>query len=390
MRRVAVAVVFLTLLSGVVVGAHLYIVQRLVDEPGLPEPWRGWAVAAVVLLAASLVLQPISERLLRPRVSRLLAWPAALWMGFAFLLLILLAATDLILGLGGAAAWAAGAEAPDPVAAARTRAGAVLLVALLAGAAGMRGALRPPRVRRVEILLARWPRVLDGLRIVQISDIHIGPLLDGAFARALTERVNALQPDLVAVTGDLVDGSVRSVGDQVEPFADLRARHGVFFVTGNHDHYSGARSWVGRVQELGMRPLRNEHVAIEHGDGVFDLAGVDDHHGSWVSPDGGEDLDAALSERDPARACVLLAHDPSTFKRAAGRVDLQLSGHTHGGQIWPFKYLVKLAVPFVAGLYERDGSRLYVSCGTGFWGPPMRIGAPAEITEITLRAGAEA
>ena len=390
MRRAAAAAVFLTLFSGVLVGGHYYIVQRLVEEPGLPGPWRGLAVGFVVLMAVALVAQPISERLLRPPVSRVLAWPAAIWMGFAFLLLILLFATDVVLGLGGAAAWAAGADAPDPVAAARTRAGAVLLVALLGGAIGLRGGLRPPRVRTLEVALARWPRALDGFRIVQISDIHIGPLLDGGFARQLTERINALEPDLVAVTGDLVDGSVHSVGDQVEPFADLRTRHGVFFVTGNHDHYSGARSWVERVTQLGMRPLRNECVAIEHEGGAFDLAGVDDHHGSWITPDGGEDLDAALGGRDSSRACVLLAHDPSTFKRAAGRVDLQLSGHTHGGQIWPFKYMVKLAVPFVAGLYERAGSRLYVSCGTGFWGPPMRIGAPAEITEITLRAGGEA
>jgi predicted MPP superfamily phosphohydrolase len=160
----------------------------------------------------------------------------------------------------------------------------------------------------------------------------------------------------------------------------------VYFVTGNHDVYSGSEPWVERVRELGMRVLRNERVAIEARGAVFDLAGVDDHRGDLVRGTT-EDLPAALAGRDAARPVVLLAHDPSTFKEASrAGVALQLSGHTHGGQIWPFGALVRLVVPYVGGLYERGGSWLYVSRGTGFWGPPMRLGAPAEITEITLRS----
>jgi predicted MPP superfamily phosphohydrolase len=226
-------------------------------------------------------------------------------------------------------------------------------------------------------------RALDGFRIVQISDIHIGPVLGRGFAAALTERVNALAPDLVAVTGDLVDGEVERLRDEVEPFAALRARHGVYFVTGNHDVYSGGEPWVARVRELGIRPLRNERVEIGGAAG-FDLAGVDDHRGDWVRGSS-EDLGKALAGRDPARAVVLLAHDPGTFRRAATHdVDLQLSGHTHGGQIWPFNFIVRLAVPWVAGLHRTGASQLYVSRGSGFWGPPMRLFAPAEITEIVL------
>lgn len=391
MRRAAALAAFVTVLLAVLAGGHWYIARRLILDPGLPDPWRTLALAALAILAGTLVLQPLGERLLAPPAARLVAWPASLWMGFAFLLLVLLAASDLLLGLGGAAAWAAGARPGAREPAAGARALLVALAALALGAYALRSALRPPALRRVELGLPRWPRALDGFRIVQLSDLHVGPILGRRFAESLVERVNALRPDLIAVTGDLVDGGVRKLRDEVEPFAGLRAEHGVFFVTGNHDHYSGADAWVRRVGELGMRALRNERVEIRRGAAAFDLAGVDDAHGQLMSGSGGEDLGRALAGRDPTRPLILLAHDPSTFSRASRLgVDLQLSGHTHGGQIWPFGWLVRLAVRFVAGLYERNGSRLYVSRGTGFWGPPMRLGAPAEITEIALRSSAEA
>ena len=199
-------------------------------------------------------------------------------------------------------------------------------------------------------------------------------------------RCNRLAPDLIAVTGDLVDGSVRRIGDEVAPFAGLHARYGVFFVTGNHDHYSGADQWVEHVQVLGMRVLRNERVTVGSGDAWFDVAGVEDHHAHLVSGTHQEDLPRAVEGRDASRPVILLAHDPATFHQAARLgVDLQLSGHTHGGQIWPFRYLVRLSTPYVAGHYVKNGAQLYVSCGTGFWGPAMRLGAPAEITEIIVR-----
>jgi predicted MPP superfamily phosphohydrolase len=307
-------------------------------------------------------------------------------MGFAFLTLNLLVFTDLPLWVAGGTAVAASAGGIDSQSAAVVRASLVACVALVAGAVGLRSGLRPPVLRRVEIELERWPRALDGFRIVQLSDVHIGPILGREFARQLVARANALDPDLVAITGDLVDGGVRQLADEVAPFEGLRGRHGVFFVTGNHDHYSGARSWSRKAGELGMTVLRNRRVEIRDGDAAFDLVGVDDHRGSHLGDDGGEDLTAALEGRDPERPAILLAHDPSTFKRASGAgIDLQLSGHTHGGQIWPFAHLVRLVIPFVAGRFRRNGAELYVSRGTGFWGPPMRLLAPAEITEIVLR-----
>jgi predicted MPP superfamily phosphohydrolase len=382
--RTALVAAILSLVLGLVWLAHRYLLERLVFEPGVPEPLRTALVGLVAALGAAMVLQPAVERLLPLGAARLVAWPAYVWMGALFLGLCLTLASDALLWLMGAA-FAPG-EAANLRGAAQLRALGVAGIAGLATAVGVRGALRGPGLRRLELRLARWPAALDGFRIVQITDIHVGPLLGRRFAEELTARVNALGADLVAVTGDLVDGSVARLRAEVAPFAALRARHGVYFVTGNHDWYSGIDPWLAEVRELGFRVLRNERVEIGSGAGSFDLAGVDDHRGDWRrgSP---SDLGRALAGRDPARPLVLLAHDPTTFGAASRLgVDLQLSGHTHGGQIWPFRWFVRLAVPWVEGLHERGESRLYVSRGTGFWGPPLRLLAPAEITEITLRS----
>ncbi len=389
LRRWLFVAIFLALASAFLAGAHLYLARRLVLDPLLTEPWRSLGLAAIAGLGATLVLQPIGERTLHRRYARLVAWPASLWMGLAFLLLVQLLATDALLWLAGSAAHAAPVGGALPGAADAVRAAAVAVVALVAGAFGMRTALAPPAHRRVEIALERWPLALDGFRIVQISDVHIGPILDRRFCEHLVERVRDLDPDLVAITGDLVDGDARLLAEEVAPLARLRARHGVYFVTGNHDHYSGARAWCAALAGLGVRVLRNEREEIRVGDAAFDLVGVDDHRGDVLGRDGGEDLPRALAGRDPSRPALLMAHDPSTFKRASAMgIDLQLSGHTHGGQIWPFGWMVRLVIPFVAGLYRRGGAILYVSRGTGFWGPPMRLRAPSEIGEIVLRSAA--
>jgi predicted MPP superfamily phosphohydrolase len=220
-----------------------------------------------------------------------------------------------------------------------------------------------------------------------VSDVHLGALIGRPFAEAVVARVNALGPDLVAITGDLVDGSVRHLRDAAAPFAGLAARDGTYFVTGNHDYYSGADAWIAEIRRLGIRVLRNERVTLGPDGARFDLAGVDDRQARLFGGDHGEDVPRALAGRDPARAVVLLAHDPGTFRRAVRHdVDLQVSGHTHGGQLWPFRWLVRLVVPWVDGHHRVGASQLYVSRGTGFWGPPMRFLAPAEITELVLRA----
>jgi len=382
-RKVAVFTLFALVVTTVWVGGHLYMIDRLVTDPGLGGATALLATVAFAVLGTLVVLQPLAERYLPLHLARLVIWPASVWIGFAFFFAVALGVSEVLVGVLGAAF----AGGNDPQGAAATRAALVTIAALTAGGVALVGGLRPPSLTRNEIRLERWPRELDGFRIVQISDIHIGAMLDRRFAATITARVNALAPDLVVVTGDLVDGTVKHLAHEVEPFRALRAAHGVYFVTGNHDYYSGADPWLEVVRGLGMRPLRNERVEINANGAVFDLAGVDDHRGYLFGPGHGEDVARALAGRDPGRAVVLLAHDPSTFKAAAPLgVDLQISGHTHGGQIWPFGYLVRLAVKFVAGHYRRGDAQLFVSRGTGYWGPPMRLAAPAEIAEIVLRA----
>ena len=308
--------------AAVLGGGHWYIAQRVVLDARLPADLEGALLGSICLGLALLVLQPVGERLLRPPWSRLIAWPASLWMGLFFYLFLLVAFSDLLVVLGGAL----GPGQWDAAGLARARAMGVVAVALCFVATGIRGGLADPALKRLDIWLERWPDSLDGFRIVQLSDIHIGPIRGREFSQHLVERVNALSPDLVALTGDLVDGSVSKVASDVAPFGSLRARYGVFFVTGNHDHYSGAARWCDVVRGLGIRVLRNERVTLTVDGVAFELAGVDDHRSGFETSGAGEDLDAALAELSPDRAVILLAHDPSTFKRASSMgVDLQIS-----------------------------------------------------------------
>jgi predicted MPP superfamily phosphohydrolase len=214
----------------------------------------------------------------------------------------------------------------------------------------------------------------------------MGPTIGRRFMEDLVRRTNALAPDLVAITGDLVDGTVDELADALAPLGKLRARWGVYFVTGNHEYFSGVEGWLAHLPTLGVRVLRNERVAIGAGGDTFDLAGIEDYSAANY-PGYGADLPRALLGRDPARELVLLAHQPRQVLEAALHgVGLQLSGHTHGGQIWPWGWVVRLVQPCVAGLARFRDTTLYVSRGAGYWGPPMRLAEPAEITRIRLRA----
>ncbi|MFE9956371.1 metallophosphoesterase [Micromonospora sp. NPDC005299] len=266
--------------------------------------------------------------------------------------------------------------------------------AIFAGltAAGVTGygvgtAMGPPRLDRVQIPLARLPRAMDRLRIATVSDIHLGPLRGRSHTERIVAMINKLDADLVAVVGDLVDGSVAELGTAAEPLRDLRSRYGSFFVTGNHEYYSGVEEWVREVDRLGLRVLQNERQEIRARGGVLDLAGVNDVTATGTGLAAPADYAAALGDRDPGRPVVLLAHQPVAAHEAAKfGVDLQLSGHTHGGQMAPFNLLVKLQQPVVSGLGEVDGTKVYVTNGAGFWGPPVRVGAPPQVTLVELRA----
>ncbi|MFE7382701.1 metallophosphoesterase [Streptomyces zhihengii] len=284
----------------------------------------------------------------------------------------------------------AGGDAPEGVTAPATVSRRLFVARVVGGAAaaaavgtvgyGTYGVLRGPRVKRVTVPLAKLPRAAHGYRIAVVSDVHLGPILGRAHTQRIVDSINAAQPDLVAVVGDLVDGSVADLGHAAEPLAQLRARDGSFFVTGNHEYFSGVDEWVDHVRELGLRPLRNERVEIAGG---FDLAGVDDVAGEDTGQ--GPDFGRALGDRDRSRAAVLLAHQPVVIHDAVDHgVDLQLSGHTHGGQLWPGNMLAGLANPTVAGLERYGDTQLYVSRGAGAWGPPVRVGAESDITVVQL------
>ncbi|MGR6322794.1 metallophosphoesterase [Micromonospora soli] len=252
---------------------------------------------------------------------------------------------------------------------------------------GVRTAMGPPRLDRVQIPLAKLPRSMDGLRIATVSDIHLGPLRGRSHTERIVAMINRMDADLVAVVGDLVDGSVAELGTAAEPLRDLRFRYGSFFVTGNHEYYSGVEEWVREVDRLGLRVLQNERQEIRARGGVLDLAGVNDVTAAGTGLAAPADYAAALGDRDPSRPVVLLAHQPVAAHEAAKfGVDLQLSGHTHGGQMAPFNLLVKLQQPVVSGLGEVDGTKVYVTNGAGFWGPPVRVGAPPQVTLVELRA----
>jgi uncharacterized protein len=381
--------IFIGVALAIIASVHYYLWARLVRDTQLPAPWGAIVTASLAVLAAAMPLAMILGRR-HLGLERFLAWPAFVWMGLMFLLLVALAGADAVRLVFWLARQSVGSAPLDPerrTVIARLSASTVAALSGGLGLLAVRGARGPIAVHRVEVGLTRLPRAHDGLRIVQITDIHVGPTIGRSFVADVVRSVNALAPDIVAITGDLVDGTVDELRDGVAPLAELRARYGVYFVTGNHEYYSGAQAWIDELPRLGIRVLRNERVTIGQGNDAFDLAGVDDYsaegHGGLTHR---ETLERALGGREAGREVVLLAHQPRSFDEASGfGVGLQLSGHTHGGQMWPFGLIVRLSQPFVAGLHRRGDAQIYVSRGTGYWGPPMRLGAPAEITHLVLR-----
>jgi predicted MPP superfamily phosphohydrolase len=390
MARLLTFALFLSIMITLTGSAHYYLWTRLVRDPGLPASLTRTLGYTLIFLFVAIPASLFIRRSGLGGAASGLVWLAMTWLGLLLFLTLALGVADLARG-----AWQVGrtwgnAEPLLPErrqAIARLLAGAAALVAGSLGVWSLRSGLGRVTIKRVEVALARLPSALSGTRIVQLSDVHVGPTIQRGFIETIVAQCNALAADLIVITGDLVDGSVEELREHVAPLAGLRAKYGVFFVTGNHEYYSGAADWCSELERLGVRVLRNERVSIGNEAASFDLAGVDDHSAKRFGDGHGEDLPKALHGRDLSRELVLLAHQPRTiFEAKEHGVGLQLSGHTHGGQLWPWTYLVRLQQPVVAGLARFGDSLVYVSCGTGYWGPPMRLGAPSEIAELTLRS----
>lgn len=362
---------------------HAYIGWRL-----LPDMTLAALVVTGAWLAISAALIPVSlagRRSKRQPFADRLAWAGLLAIGAFSSLLVLTVLRDVALLL----AWAASGWLFTAATLAQIRSVTATAVPVLAGAAtllGFANARRRARVRFVDVPITDLPAGLHGFTIAQISDLHVGSTIKRAYVEAIVDAVNDLEPDMIAVTGDLVDGSVGQLTTHTEPMARLTARHGAFFVTGNHEYYSGAKAWVTELRRLGLRVLLNQHVVLHHEGADVVVAGVTDYGAHHF--DAAQRSDPAAAIRGaPADAAVklLLAHQPrSAFAAAPAGYDLQLSGHTHGGQFLPWNLFVRLQQPFTAGLHRLDVLWVYVSRGTGYWGPPKRLGAPSEITRLRL------
>ena len=359
---------------------HLYVGWRLIPDLqfGLET-----ALAAAAFLTLTNVLIPYGTMARRffdnPEIVDRLVWAGGLTMGWFSSLLVLTVLRDISLLIPVSTPWR-----EDSVL-------WVILAAFTVTVIGLINARMTARVKHVDIPLTGLPDALNGFTIAQITDVHVGPTIKCEYVRRIVKRVNDLAADAVAITGDVVDNTVDILSDQTAPLGELRARHGSFVVTGNHEYYSGADDWMVEFRRLGLRTLSDEHVVIDHDGAQLVMAGVNDYSANSRNPN---ETSPELCGSDPARALagspegapkVLLAHQPRSATAAAeAGFDLQLSGHTHGGQFWPWNLFVRMQQPFTAGLNRQGKLWVYTSRGTGYWGPPKRFGAPSEITLIRL------
>lgn len=387
---------FLIVLSALL---HVYVGARVLPAltAGSAEPAA--AFAFLLLLASSAACLPLgmlARRVARPPLADLLTWIGLLFMGLFSSLLVLTLLRDGVLLIAWLlqalpAAWPMHLPAERSQALTHWSGVAVPLLGLLASALGFLNARRTAAVRHVDVPIAGLAPALEGLKVAQISDVHVGPTIRRSYLRRIVRKVNALEADLVAITGDLVDGGVPELAAHVAPLAELKSRHGSFFVTGNHEYYAGAGPWIAELRRLGVTVLLNEHVALEHrglrqtGRAQLVLAGVTDWSAHLFDEAHRSDPAAALAGAPDAAVRLLLAHQPRSAAAAelAG-FDVQLSGHTHGGQFWPWNHFVRFQQPYTAGLHRQGRLWVYISRGTGYWGPPKRFGAPSEITLLRL------
>ncbi|WP_181234494.1 metallophosphoesterase [Enhygromyxa salina] len=388
---------------------HVWVGRRLILRGRAYPRWaRRMIVGVLVALAVVPVLAVFGRRLdVAAADLDLLQWIGFVFMGVSTLLIALTMIVDTprLLAQGWLALrkrWSAARgqpstdpradRQPDLVSPPRRQFFADLAnYGIVGGAtglsvAGFAEARRVPRVVEVDVPVSDLHPDLDGLRIVQLTDVHIGPTIRGTWLSQVVDVVNSLEPDLVALTGDFVDGFVADLGPELAALSRVRARHGAFFVTGNHEYYWDGPAWCAAIGALGPTVLINEHRVIERGAARLLLAGVADLGAGRHEPSHGSDPIKAKAGAPAHDFSLLLAHQPrSIYAAAKAGFDLQLSGHTHAGQYFPMSLMIHLMQPYVHGLAQHEDMQIYVSAGTGYWGPPNRAGSPSEITLLTLR-----
>ena len=255
-----------------------------------------------------------------------------------------------------------------------------------ATAYGFYSARKGPTIINQDIYLKNLPDSFENFTIAQISDLHVGPTIKKPYVEKVVNQISNLNPDLIAITGDMVDGSIDYLRKDLEPLSQVVASHGTYFVTGNHEYYSGAKRWLDETDRMGFTNLVNENRLITINDQSIALAGVNDYRAHQIIPSHRSNPQAALKGINSEKVKILLAHQPSSiFQANEAGFDLQISGHTHGGQFWPFTYPTKKANPYLSGLHNHNGTQIYVNSGTGYWGPPLRLGVTAEITLFKLK-----
>ena len=381
-----------------------YITWRLFSKAAFRRRWKITIALGIVVTIFTPVLTMMLRRSGFDNLGlHLLTWAGYLWVGFLSFVFSYLVIRDLVwVPLAGFKMIRARVLKPVPARSGSdqidnpSRRGflvnsmnyGIVATAALSTGYGIAEAKQTPQVKRIPIKIEHLPPELEGFRIVQISDIHVNPTFRRAAVEEIVAVVNTLDADIVVLTGDLVDGSVAQLGSDVAPLKQINSVSGNFFVTGNHEYYSGVIEWIEEVKRLGFTVLLNEHLVITRGRTRLLLAGVTDYRGGNFLPGHRSDPQKALNGAPPADAKILLAHQPKNiFDAARAGYDLQISGHTHGGQFFPWNLLVGFAQPYVSGLHTHQNTRIYVSRGTGYWGPPLRVGSPSEITLIKLVAG---
>ncbi len=393
-------IIFFLIVFIVLTVGYTYVGRRLITASKLRKPWNRLAWTVLIILA---MLPPLTIGLEisgHEKLSDNLAWLSYISVGFMSFLFTLLIARDIVWVITKVVrkiisyfrrdekSGTLSEDPPDP--GRRTMLVQSMNLAVIGAAAsltayGVFEARRRPAIKEITVPVVDLPEAFSGFRIVQITDIHAGLTVKRDFIETIVEMVNELSPDIIAFTGDLADGSVAHLKKDVEPLKRLRAKYGTYFVTGNHEYYSGVEQWVEEAARLGMKVLLNSHDILQLGDSSMLIAGVTDVTGGGFLQNHVSDPAASVANAPQSNVKILLAHQPKSIYAALPfGFDLQISGHTHGGQFFPWNFAAAIGQPYLAGLHDHKGTWIYVSRGTGYWGPPVRLGTRSEITVLTL------